>query len=519
MTIQRDDFLRRFGTGLIDLARVREDASAQATLREAGISVSDLARADVDGDGLVDAREAWRLADSFDRNGSSTSLVARDPATGTETRAGTTVRVSELLAHHPGASRANPRAPNDPALRPGGNTATRSAPKPNDEILHVGMNQHAHDEVKHLRSRGARVTSISDSTAGDDQIRAGGRTHDLTNDAGIDGFTATLGLPAEQQKKIGDAIRSAGPDGRDELAGIAQVWARGERGESVPSRMVLSGHHVGSAVWGDGNGEISWDSLKQLSDAMPKAAAQVEDLHIAACYSGGAQAEAKYKEIFPNARTIWSYSGSAPGTWSGAMSHLSSWETATRGRGTDVAGAAQRLVDRGVRKAENIDARAIDATRTTVPLADLRARHDALEGAFEPAFLGEQRITDSQRGPLRDYYGAVQNLLQHPDLPAGDRQNLEARRDQTIRTLFYESNVRGRFQETHGATVGAGFEALGLERPDFSKLTRAEAIAAIRAYRVRLDEQPNPPAAATNALELLNGLWNLDPRTIPQAWI
>lgn len=518
MTIQRDDFLRRFGTGVIDLARVRDDASVQATLREAGVSVADLARADVDGDGLVDAREAWRLADGFDRNGSAASLVSRDPGTGAETRAGTTVRVSELLAHHPGASRANPRTANDPALRPGGNTATRK-PRPNDEILHVGMNQHAADEVKHLRSRGAKVTSVSDSNVGNDQIRVGGRTHDLTTDAGIASFTATLGLPAEQQQKIGDAIRSGGTDGRDELAGIAQVWARGERGESMPSRMVLSGHHVGSAVWGDDNGEISWDSLKQLSEAMPTAAAQVEDLHIAACYSGGAAAEAKYKEILPNARTIWAYSGSAPGTWSGAMSHLTSWETATRGRGTDVAGAAGRLVERGVRKAENIDARAIEASRSTVPLADLRARHDALESAFEPAFMGEQRITDSQRGPLRDYYGAVQNLLQHPDLPADERQKLEARRDQTIRTLFYESNVRGRFQETHGAAVGDGFAALGLERPDFSKLTRSDAIAAIRAYQARLEANPNPPAAATNALELLNGLWNLDPRTIPQAWI
>jgi hypothetical protein len=517
MAIQRDDFLRRFGGGVIDLARVRDDAAAQATLRAAGLSAADLARADLDGDGLVDAGEAWRLADSFDRDGSSRSLLERDRG-GQETRAGATVRVSQLLAAHPGASRPSPRAPNDPALRPR-DEARPAAPRPNDEVLHLGMGQFAHDEVRHLRSTGARVTAVQDSPAGDDRIRAAGRTHDLSSRAGIDGFVGTLGLPAAQQARVAEAIESAGPDARDELASLAQVWARGERGGSVPSRVVISGHHVGDSIWGDTNGEVRWESLKKLADAMPRAAGQVEDLHLSACYSGGERAEGLYRSIFPSLKTVWGYEGSAPGTWSGAMPHLSAWEQATRGRGTDVASAAEGLVRRGVRKADHIDARSIDADRVRRPLAELREEAARLEGDFERAFRGDARIVDPQQGPVRDYYDALQRLLQHPDLPAAEHEALSARRDQTIRMLFYEASVRGRFQETHGAELSAAFRSLGLEPVDFSRLGRGDAMAAIGAYRARMESRGEPSSAAARGLELLNGLWNLDPRTVPQAWI
>jgi hypothetical protein len=373
--------------------------------------------------------------------------------------------------------------------------------------------------VKHLRDRGAKVTSVTDSRAGDDKVQAGGRVHDLTGRAGIDGFVGTLGLPAEQSAKIADAIESAGPDARDELAGIAQVWARGEKGESVPSRMVLSGHHAGSQIWGDDNGVLSWTSLRKLTDAMPKAAAQVEDLHLAACYSGGDHAESRYKGMFPNAKTVWAYSGSAPGTWSGAFSHLSAWEGATRGRETGIAKAADGLVRRGVRKADSIDARGPGEARVSVPLADLEARARTAEAAFEPHFKGEQTVTDSQRGPLRDYYNSLQNLLQHPGLADDRRAQLEGRRDQTLRTLFYDSHIKGRFQATHGAQVAEGYRALGLAPPDFSRLSRADAMTAIGTFEAKLAETGAPPASAAAAHQLLNGLWNLDPRIIPSNWI
>jgi hypothetical protein len=252
---------------------------------------------------------------------------------------------------------------------------------------------------------------------------------------------------------------------------------------------------------------------------MPKAAGQVEDVHLSACYSGGDYAESRYKGIFPNAKTVWAYTGSAPGTWSGAFSHLSAWEGATRGRDTDVAKAAERLVQRGVRKAENIDARGPGEARVAVPLADLDARVRAQEGTFEAHFKGEQNVTDTQRGPLRDYYNNLQALLQHPGLPEDRRAALEGRRDQTIRALFYDQSIRGRFQTTHGATVAQGYQALGLTAPDFSKLSRAEALASIRGFEAKLAQSGTPPASATAAQALLNGLWNLDSRVIHPNWI
>lgn len=523
-TVKRSDFVQQNQGKALDLGRLEQDAAAKAELGAAGLTTQALRRADQNADGVLSPDEAFSAADRFDTDGNAQSLLQFNPD-GQFSKAGNAAASLGLVMGRHGLQPAPNRVPG--ADVPAAPKATPAAgPKSNDEILMVGMNNPtrmsagSEHELKELQKGGAKVTYIKDSKAGPDKIKVGGTTYDLTAEAGRTGFAATLGLPADQQKKVADAIGMADENGKDELAQIAQVWARGERGESMPSRMILSGHHVGSGVYGDHNGKLNWEAVTALSKAMPTAAGKVEDLHISACYSGGEEKRAMYREIFPNAKTIWAYSGSAPGAGSGAVVHQAAWERATRGQGVDVAEVAEGMKSRGVRKAD-----VIYATRTEAsagigpPLAELKAPVDAGDPVFARHFTGQAVQANPQTGPLRDYYNGVQRLLQHPDLKGDERKAVEARRDQTIRTLFYSSAIAPRFADSNEYQIKEGYGALGLPVPDFAKLTRAEAMESITLFRTRLDYTNPKPAAAERLLGELNGLWNLDNNTIPEHWI
>ncbi|MBI2566444.1 MAG: hypothetical protein HYV63_05365 [Candidatus Schekmanbacteria bacterium] len=491
-TIKRQDFTNQYAGRTIDLDKLQGNDAATARLAEAGVNAADVAGADANKDGRLDAAEAFRYADTFDSNGDSRSIA------GSATQAGKVLGALEVGLDTPELWGAN------------------------DNILFVGMGDGARQEYDNFRhnARGA-VVGVTDSAGGDDTIKFGGATYDLATPQGCDDFVAMLGLPAEQSRQVSDAIAAAGSDTRDEMAQIAQVWAKAERGEPIPSRMVISGHHVGYGVWGDHNGMLTWEALGRLTRAMPTAAGQIQDLNISACYSGGDELRSKYKELFPNVETIWAYSGSAPGTYSGALPHQNAWERATRGDNTDVYGAAQGLVARDVRKAHNIEAAAVDQEYliNRRPLDELRGDVRAFEGGYQDFFHGQQTVQDPQQGPLRQYYSDLQAMLQHADLPASERQSLEERRDQAIRLLFYGGNVAPKFQNAYAAQIRAGYEALGMAPLNFGSMSRADALASIQIFRDRLANTSNPPVAAQNLLPVLNGLWNLDSRTIPTTWI
>lgn len=234
---------------------------------------------------------------------------------------------------------------------------TDAASSLNDQILYVGMNstvlhgiaQNSREE-RNLGTYG--VTTIKhgedDAAVGSGHIRAAnGRVYDLTNNAGVHDFVATLGLSWEQATKVEDALKSNGADGRDELAGIAEVWSRAEHGQTIPSRLVLSGHCYGDGVW-DGaskDGKLGFDSIQKLASAMPRAAAQVEDVMISACNSGHDDAGthlSSWKGAFPNLKTAWGYSAddSHSPTDAHAVSHIAAWRAATAGRATHIDGSA-----------------------------------------------------------------------------------------------------------------------------------------------------------------------------------
>jgi len=397
-------------------------------------------------------------------------------------------------------------------------------PKHNDDIVFVGMNKGAAHEVNELRKRGARVTFIKDAPK-DDQIKVGKTTYDLSKPDGAKAFAATLGLPADQTEKIADVISNADGDSRDELAQLAQVWAKAEKGGQIPSRLVLSGHSGGKSVWGDGNGRLTFESIEKLAAAMPRAASSIEDLHLAACSTGEQTQMDHYREMFPNVKTIWAYtnsdSGSAPGAFEGATTHERLWEKATRGDKDTL----DRTIAIKANKGDNVTVWTAsggydNGLTTQASLADARAAVDSRRDAFTRAWSGEVKIKDPQHGPLRDYYRNLQRLVHHRDLPTDERITLDAEREQTLRLLYYSAKVAPKFAQEHRKEIKAGYESLGLTPPNFAKMSRAEALENIARFEQVLSDSEPPPQAAQDLLPLLTeGLRDLNPSRIPENWI
>ncbi len=422
----------------------------------------------------------------------------------------------------PTTSTPTPPAASTPAAAPDAGWK----PKSNDQVLFVAMNNsEAHRstfESDTMKARGVNVAVIKDA-AKDDTIttkdaRGVATTHDLTTPEGAKSFALTLGLPGEQTQKIADVLLNAGSDARDELAQVAQVWAQAERGGQAPSRLVLSGHHVGYGVYGENNGHLDWPTVGKLAEAMPRGARTVEDLLIAGCYSGGQSFMDKYQAIFPNAKTLMAYDGSSPGASSGATAHQKGWEQATRGTREDI----DRKIFEGMRKGENVTvwtkAHGFQDGRPPASLDDLRAQQQRGQGDFQAALSGQATIENPQTGAVRDFYSATQRLIQNPATPPAERAQLEGVRDQTIRLLFFPV-VSKRFAEAYALKLDKGFQALGMPKPDFKSLTRAQALAAITQFETRLAATTPVPDAAAQLAPTLAAFKALDRSVIPDTWV
>ena len=187
----------------------------------------------------------------------------------------------------------------------------------NDRVVYLGMNADATTRAVRLMKRRADVTVIS-NVGPQDRVRVAGQLYDLRGKAGIAAFAKSLNLPAKNAAGVRSALAMCEKDAKDELADLAVIWAQGEKGAPIPSRLVLAGHSNGDGVWGDGNGSLRLGPLLELSRALPHATAQIEDAFVTGCYSGGEVTMDQYLLIFPRAKTIWAYEAQAPGVDNGA---------------------------------------------------------------------------------------------------------------------------------------------------------------------------------------------------------
>src|SRR5262249_53332587 len=151
-----------------------------------------------------------------------------------------------------------------------------------------------------------------------DQIRVGSRVYDLSQDADLDAYVGTFSLAKTQADAAVKALKQISSGLRDEFGKLVGFWARGERVNHLPGRMLFSGEHAGSMFWGKHNdGFVGLDEIRGLAQAFPMAAAAIEDLHVSACNSANEIHD--WPTIFPKVRTIWAYRSTCPSPATGAL--------------------------------------------------------------------------------------------------------------------------------------------------------------------------------------------------------
>jgi len=121
--------------------------------------------------------------------------------------------------------------------------------------------------------------------------------------------------------------------------------------------------------------------------------------------------------------TMWAYSGSAPGSLSGAGVICACGTSNPR---TQHATSSHQA--KNTRKGANVTvwSRLYGTEEEVVEsIQTLRSRVAAGERVFRDFLEGDKLVTSTDSGPLRDYYNDVQALLQHMDLTEAERPTLE----------------------------------------------------------------------------------------------
>lgn len=384
-------------------------------------------------------------------------------------------------------------------------------------IVFMGLNTYAHDEARTLNqlNAGDGGAVAAKPQAKQDHVTHNGKQHDLTTEEGAATYIATLGLPDQKAVEVATMLSEAGSQSRDELAQLIRILSEVEMGERSMERMVLSGHSVGSQIWGDDNGNISFSFLAQLLELFPAASEQLEHLMLSACYSGGEAKMDQYHEMFPNLDSIFAYHGSSPGTWSGAMDHMGAWESATE-PGKDAAGVDPSLAE-GMRKSDNVSTwNTADGYQGDKPMSvwEIEQSLSSQEYVYANHLSGSAEVTDSQSGPLRTFYGLIQRALSHPELSSSRIAELEHRRDVTIRLLYFNL-ISSRFVEHHGELLAEGVAAAGLAVPDLGSIGRRETLDFITTLAGCSGDQ-----STVMILDLLQrGLRDLSSAVIPTSWV
>ncbi len=390
-----------------------------------------------------------------------------------------------------------------------------------NSIVHLGTTTNAKRESIALQSKTA-FYGVSDGTTSRERVwDKNGAEMTLDSDAEVKKYIETFDMSSAQTNTIEKIITASIGSGWRELCELTRIWSQAEKGNVIPKRLILSGHSLGSSIWGDG-GSIDFSVIAALTQAMPKAAAQIEDVHVSACYCGSYTVIMQFQAMFPNLQSIMAYPGDGPSD--GAPRHLRIWERKTRGQNADNLIAAKKKFGRETAFWSPTK----DYVGPNIHFGTLRVAIDAFIANEYPAFFGGNKIPGSAHsGPLFVFYQTLQRALGHRELssqPDAPQTQFTKLRDQTLR-LRYFPNVAKNFQKQHAGIIQTGFQKIGLTVPNFGKLTRAQCLATINNFEAKYRASTTAKTAITTdaALSRLytvidKGLRNLAPHYIPTTW-
>lgn len=370
----------------------------------------------------------------------------------------------------------------------------------NDGILYVGMNEKSMQTESDALRKATRHEVRSIFCKAGATVELDGTSYDLKDEEQIKAFAEALakrnGLSEETKSALATVLRRATSDGRDELAQIAMVWARSEDGKSsVPSRLVISGHHGGYGF----SGGLSENDVFALASVFPKAARQIEDVHFAGCMSEmHVNARSDIQRAFPNLKTVWGYSGYSP---KAPVHHLLAWQSATRGRKDVIGGASVPGHESAVAWSSKGGIvgkqRSLEELRREAKNAD-----DRFEG-YKSGLLRSTIVTD-------DDYATYQAIAQSNASPS-EKAAATAKAAVLLRVRKYD-HVREKFEATYGARIRAACAKAGVEAPRFAALSRKDALERIDAIKDKV------AAFDPDLRAKLDGLAKLDPNVVEEGW-
>lgn len=464
----------------------------------------DLRAADLDGDGVIcDRAEHHALARIVD------GLDGRTDGWVTLTRRGGSATPVVPIVQAIAAREAAP----DLTM-----TVDEITPSMARAVVLVGMSETAYAEAAALRHR-TPVVLVTD--ARNDRPEPPLR---MTTAAEVTAYVATLGLREPQRQAVVEVLLRAPESGRSELAQLAATWAPGERGEVIPGRLLLSGHGDGEQLFGDDHDALRAEDIQALARAMPRAAAQIDALHIGACQHGYAPRIEGWVAAFPNVRSVWAYAGFSS-SGSAAYRQQATWERATRDPSHGAGDLSPRLA-RGTRRGENVAVWTRDggyAGPAQRDMAVILADLERTDGEYRRFATGELDVEDPRAGPVWQRYQWLQDVVNHSDFrdqPEGFRRWARTEMDHALRLRFFAPHVTRAFDRAYARAIESGYRALGSAPPRFEGMSRREVLAEVDRFRRALAARPDAPAAAHELERLLvEGLVELRASRVPSEWV
>ena len=396
------------------------------------------------------------------------------------------------------------------------NGAASTARKPPQKVTgFLGMNPMAGKEAKSLKdaSREEVLVSLNDPAA-EKKLRDNPAVFDFVSDElGIEPFT-----DFERWDKATDILLNADPHLREQLADLMRWFNRAENGDIVLDRLVLSGHSNGVELWGEAAADAESKpgtmvvdrDLRSLTNAFPKAAAQVADVMFSACFSINA-VELVIK-MFPNLKSCWAYSSFSPDVAGGSGAHIATWSKATEGEAT-----LEKRDKRGSSAMWTREKGYIVGDPTAAAVGPLfAAAVGAWRESAEPMYRGDKDVPKSVLDPV---YEKLQSLLAHPGANDDQRKAASVARDVVLRLRFW-TVVRERFGKEYGSQLQPAYDGLGVPMPNWSALTRVGLKAHLETLKRAIESHPDQTAAKDVVDRLVkDGLNALDTKVIRSDWI
>jgi hypothetical protein len=380
------------------------------------------------------------------------------------------------------------------------------SPPAGGNILYIGMNNFPLEIAALKKLYKGKPVDLTTVTLATDtaQTVSGGKTFDLTNDAGVDAFAASLGLDKAKTSAAAALVKAnTYTNDRDDMAHVMAVYALTEAdGQDRMSRVVMSGHSFGLDIMDDPlKNHIQFSYLVELAKIFPKAAGQTKHLMVSACYAG---AEDTIREIFrkayPNLITFMGWTDQCPTNTGGARA-VSEWAKTTD---PDPTTLAKPPAGRS-----NWASGVYQGVESSGPADTMKNLRDD-EAQFMEYFKGVKVDPDAHRGWLTTYYGQARSAdLRVSSIKGADHDYAHLRAEQAVRLRLWPQFV-SKFWQDNETKIRAGYGKATV--PNFGKMSRKDALKAIEKF----------PAAArgedadkAEAQRLLDGLKNLDEKILP----